>query len=800
MATDIIDIALLTITDFLGFERLAAEVLQLEGFAKIKPLGLRDDKGIDAAVERFFQNDEVQRTVFQFTTQEYLTAKVRDTIETLRRNTIPFDELIIATNRPVSAKRQASIKQEARKKFNVRVDIYEYQTFHARLSDLSNAIFSRHFPDIDKQLTFIRQQSLLLAQPASSAHEIAMMRVSCALSFHDLSNQARRNVFDNLTLTILGLHSNPPVRPEVLVTDYNRCVPGLAAQPDQVRASLERLHARGLVTRGTAGYSSSEKTTRENEAAILALNRATESLLQDVLDSVETLAKGKLSVDDKRQIYMNTRTALSELLRLSGLDLARQVDEAQTFVVADARNRQDLVALAKTKLPELVGESLVAVLGDLLANPEPDQAEVLASWCRTFVGAQLMQMDPMLNEFQASKFASKTFVLDTDTVLDAVVTDAPGSAPILGLVQKLLSLRCKVVVPLAVVQECVEHAQHSESTFNYFGNAGAGLATQYLEERVNNAFVKGYFYALQNRAIPRTQSYEQYLGNYYEPSHAIEFFTQVLKTTFPDGVSVDESSVLLGEPLNADMLTWVEEQLYEELKRSRKADYRTDEETKALAHTDAEIYVLVQQMNSAGRNPDRRVMGGNVYLVTSSRSYIRAAKTLGMSDHETVLPKTLIVLIERIAGPILSSMDVLRLFENPFMAHAVNATWEDVHTLVQAGINTEGKHMSRLRWDLDQALHAHLTTLGVSADEPISVLAADDVRSFGQLIEAAKQQGYTLVPEVEHFVSEYEKLAASKSLDQDELRALKKRHEKLMEKIDDFGKRKRKYLRRLSNQ
>jgi hypothetical protein len=411
-----------------------------------------------------------------------------------------------------------------------------------------------------------------------------------------------------------------------------------------------------------------------------------------------------------------------------------------------------------------------------------------------------MQMDPTLNEFQASKFARKTFVLDTDTVLDAVVTDAPCSASVLSLVQKLLSLHCKVVVPLAVVQECVEHAQHSEGTYNYFGSAGAGLAAQYLEERVNNAFVKGYFYGLQNHTIPKTVSYRQYLGNYYEPSRAIEFFTQVLQATFPDGVTVDASSALLGKPLNTEMLKRVEEQLYEGLKHSRKADYRTDDQTKALAHTDAEIYVLVQQMNSTGSKPDMRVMGGNVYLVTSSRRYIRAANNLGMSDRETVLPKTLIVLIERITGPILSSIDVLRLFENPFMAHAVNATWEDVRTLVQAGISTVGKRVSRLRWDLDKALHAHLTTSGGGADVPVNDRSTDEVRSFGQLIEAAKTQGYTLVPEVELFVSEYEKLETDKSINQDELRALKERHEKLKEKIDEFGKRKRKYLQRLADQ
>lgn len=54
------------------------------------------------------------------------------------------------------------------------------------------------------------------------------------------------------------------------------------------------------------------------------------------------------------------------------------------------------------------------------------------------------------------------------------------------------------------------------------------------------------------------------------------------------------------------------------------------------------------------------------------------------------------------------------LVENPFLAYSVDATWNDVQTLVRAGVSTTGKRMVRLRHDLDQAFHQYLT---VSDDE-----------------------------------------------------------------------------------
>ena len=85
MSFDAIELALDRMTDFIAFERLATELMYLEGWYDIKPLGGTADLGQDAVSERFFGQAVSQRTVFQYTLQHYLPGKVTATIEEATR-------------------------------------------------------------------------------------------------------------------------------------------------------------------------------------------------------------------------------------------------------------------------------------------------------------------------------------------------------------------------------------------------------------------------------------------------------------------------------------------------------------------------------------------------------------------------------------------------------------------------------------------------------------------------------------------------------------------------------------------
>ncbi len=108
MSLDIIEIALDRMSDFAEFERLATEIMYLEGWYDIKPLGGVADLGQDAISERLFKSGGTERTVFQYTLQEYLPGKVTDTVEKLRENKIDFSELVVVT--PMNSARRLRSK------------------------------------------------------------------------------------------------------------------------------------------------------------------------------------------------------------------------------------------------------------------------------------------------------------------------------------------------------------------------------------------------------------------------------------------------------------------------------------------------------------------------------------------------------------------------------------------------------------------------------------------------------------------------------------------------------------------
>lgn len=58
-----------------------------------------------------------------------------------------------------------------------------------------------------------------------------------------------------------------------------------------------------------------------------------------------------------------------------------------------------------------------------------------------------MGPDPTLNAFQASRFAKKIFILDTDIVLEAVVTDGLRSSGIRALLTSLEETRMQIGYP-----------------------------------------------------------------------------------------------------------------------------------------------------------------------------------------------------------------------------------------------------------------------------------------------------------------------------------------------------------------
>ena len=246
MALDIVDIALDYLTDAFGFEKLAAEVMRGEGYHDIKPLGGVGDLGQDAVQDRFYHREGRVRIVFQFTLQDYIAGKLRETVEKLEKNKIQFAELVIVTPVSLSSDRQFDLVKIAREEFDVTLQVYERKTLVNRLSDFSNGIFHRHFPDVDKQVQ-AAMGGRAAFQDTGGQLETAMLKVSIALVLGRKADPVRKSIFD---LLILATLFGSPAQKMTLSDISSNVASGLGCKPfpeSQVSATLKRLEAQELI-------------------------------------------------------------------------------------------------------------------------------------------------------------------------------------------------------------------------------------------------------------------------------------------------------------------------------------------------------------------------------------------------------------------------------------------------------------------------------------------------------------------------------------------------------------------------
>ena len=791
MSFDAIELALDRMTDHTAFERLATELMYLEGWYDIKPLGGTADMGQDAVSERFFGQAASQRTVFQYTLQHYLPGKVTATIEKLRANNIAFFELIVVTPHSISSETQIKMQRAARSEHSISLNIFDRNTLLSRLADLDNGIFHRHFPNIKAQVDDIVRSATRAAIPQMNL-ERTLLQVSLALTFRPGALRVRKSLLDHFVLAVLLDEEGPSVQLDVLARHCAEALPADASLPAaQVHAAVARLVKSDLLLQTGQSVRASERAVIEVATSTLRLSEATDTFAADILATLNEARGQRVADADARRIVRNIRAALLEIAR------SRAATLDGTTPLYD-----EVPVIVRGQLDSDMGDLLVAALADALRAPTDSQAETIAHWTQAYLGLALMGLDPVLNDFQASRFPAKTFLLDTDIVLEAIVTDGTRSAGILDVLSSLAQRQCRLVVPNSVVDECVKHAARSETTYHYFGNGLIQLTPAAVEERVWNAFVKGYYYAVVRGRIAKSVTYREYLANFYEEKTPSQFFCAVITDVLPDEVEILPIDFGRHRPLDDAEVDRLADALQQDLaERSKKARYRTVEEEEVLARTDATLYLSALSMNPPDKTAPQHVLGGTCYLLTETARYERVAQLVGIPTKVTVRPSTVAGILSFV-GAAISSTEFVQLFDNPLLDRAVSAVWPDMEKLMRSGVDLRAKSLVRLRFDVNHAFHECLTAVerAQDAEEQDSKVEASSDERFMELIESAARRGYKLIPEVaairDRIGSGDKRVEELQQLLDEEMSA----NTELEKGIVFFGKRRQKYLRRMGRQ
>jgi hypothetical protein len=801
---DLINIALDYLTDNQLFEKLASEIMRDEGYPNIKPLGGLKDMGQDAVQDRFYLHEGRSRIVFQYTLQEYLCGKIEKTVRDLSKNGISYHELVIVTHRSISAERQRSLIETARKKHDVSLKIFEKRTIANRLANRENGIFVRYFSNIEKQIaTLTANQVPMLSGDGMNLVEISMLKSSIAFTFNKDAPRARKSIFDFLTLGLLL--EKPSEYIAVPKLDERYGIPSRKGRPPegQVRSSLNRLTERGFIEWKGDAVRPSSRALEAVDGSTAGANDATRSLITDIVDEVCQTSQEKISEEDRLKIERNTQEVFVMLFRLSGIEIANQVLKERMPGPVYLDSMPALVAKAKRQLPANLGELLISVISQKLATPSKEQARTLTDWSLAYIGAEDMNLDPNLKEFQATRFARKTFVLDTDFILDCLVKECLRSKIYLNLVNTCLRIGSKVIIPISCLSECIKHAQLSPRTYNHFGSKLLSYSEEIVYAMVWNVFVKGYYSGILSRAIPRTMKFENYLQNYYNQDRPIDFMREVIKTNFPPGVEILDPSTLLSQETPEELIARLREELFQGMMQSKKAGYRTLEGSKDLADTDARLFLTTLYLNGTEPNPSGNILGGDYYLVTGSGRYLRAVGRIGLKDVVTTRPQSLIALLDLIGNIELTGPEFVNLFENPLLAHAAELSWGDVSVLVDSGIQLNGMSLPRLRYDLDEELHRHIVAFckaETKADRAKESAEIDTSESaYIKLLKSASARGYKKIPEVERFMQILERTKEDAESKAKALESLAKDYQEMEKTITYFGKKKQRYLQRMAS-
>ena len=803
MNLDIVEIALDYMTDGFAFEKMASEVMREEGYHDIKPLGGVGDFGQDAFQDRFYHREGRIHIVFQYTLEDYIAGKLRDTAKKLEKHQVEFSELVIVTSAKLSPDRQRKLKKVAREEFDLTLQIYERKTLANRLSDFSNGIFCRHFPDVERQIEAARSNQPAF-QESGGKFKTAMLKVSIALVFGKQADLVRKSLFDHLILaSLVGADTS-----NMTLSQISTCVAeGLGCEPfpqSQIAASLRRLEAQELVSLQNGRYSLTDKSVSVIEGATIEANNLSTSSISDVVEEVCRVSGLRISREERNRLQRNARDVLAEMFRLIGIELARQFLEEEMPSPLYLESSDRLLALARRQVDERLGKLLIAALADVIQTPSAEQSQMLANWARAYLGVAVMNLDPALREFQETRLRQKIFILDTDFVLRCIVHEIPDSPALLALVQRLADLGCRLIIPEAVVSECATHAMLSPRTHNYFDRNLYGLTSAFVERKVNNVFVQGFYYGQRERSFPPAWSFTEYLQNYYDPADSFRFLRDVIATRLPSAVEIIDPTTLLPTELPSDLVEQVGTELLKLLERSPKSEYRSKEENQRLAYTDAKLFVTALQANAltVTHSDTRCILGGTCYVVTGSSRYLRSAKALGIRDVVSTRPQKLLGLVEIATGPVVDDVAFVRLFENPLLIHAVEQIWSDVRLLLDNGIALTGKTLVRLQWDLDRVLHNRITAVkhadeqAEAAGEDAAVDAGD--REYVELFQEATALGYTPHPTLESLHKALIQARGQAELEKAAREQLQEQFDLLAVEIERFGKKKQRYLKKIA--
>jgi len=481
-------------------------------------------------------------------------------------------------------------------------------------------------------------------------------------------------------------------------------------------------------------------------------------LNQQLLEKTETKIEGAIENPTKQIIERNIRKSLNLYFQLYALDYIFDDD------VEHKVEEEDVIDEVKRDLAEELSDALLEAFSDLIEHPTDEQKETLMLCVKLFVGAQFLQIDPLVSQIELSKLKEKRFILDTDFLLYSITRHCRQSVEYKKLLKTLRNIGCELVIPNEVVTEVLKHAQCAENNYYRFRNTLEAVDEDAIDEKANNVFVKDFcMNRLHNQYSKSIRSY--LFENYLSEEEPLAFIKDFIRDELhiEPGLDVDI-------PVDNDYL-YIKDQLiekiYDKTRKSDKDRWRDDNETRAIAETDAKLLLNALTMNkNIQPESEKELLYANTYLVTFTTKGIKSAKELKIYRKVVTRPEILINLLMEIGLFDDKHNMMFNLFDNPFLAQIMSEHWDVITALSKTGVDLRGHSITKLGRDLRATVHTYLTKNSdvehIDSAENYNFEAISTVDEFLKFVKEIKRKNYNFMPDAEKLIEKYKEQNAEK--------------------------------------
>lgn len=744
MVNNLLKIELERYTDDKVFEELAYDVIR-EVYPSAERAGGTHDLGIDAEETIHLKDKTIERK-YQFSIEKDYKGKIRKTINRYNDESVLWDELVYVTNLPVDA---GNIKTWFQQTYKKKLIICDQQTIDNILTT-NSALWKKHFPTIPMPID--------VTENRLENRQLHENMLKCALLYasdeHEEIKISRKDYFEQFILSIALTDKN------ITFLKVSEVFKGLFHKT--LDADLFEEVTSGLVSKDFLLPSETvDKSWHLSDHALKVVNASENTKNDEIKDLVEDVyveVKGqlpenrKISNDEKERVKNNTKSVLNKFFQLYGADFAINADQK---IFTEFRKQEILKEIAGNRLDAYLTDAIIYGIGKILEKPSKKQSHTLSLLSKTFICAQIMQVDPLLSDCKADVLREKTFILDTDVVLHCIVPESPLHESYQLMITNLVRHGCKVCIPESVIEEVIIHAESARGNYKRFKASYSTNDKSTLKEDYRNVFVDGFL--VKNAQDPYVD-FDNYISNYYDRDEPRKIILDDFDDILPKGVIIGNDDIWTNNiSIPEEEIESLLDRLYVKTLDTPKAEYRTDEGNEVIARNDAIIYLTAYHMsNDTERNG---MLAHQCYVITTSTRTIRCAKNLNMFKSVVTKPLIVISILSKL-GMYDKGYDVVDLLGNPFLARIAYDNWDELENLAKLGVDLRGKRIPRLLLDLKKLSHKELTSevdAEISDGKTNEILTPprDEMQDFIDIANEVEKAGYKMMPVPQQIIKLY---------------------------------------------